>query len=269
MNGSETETTEEPTRQFNAVLWLLLILAIGWLIYEVTHSPAWAAMAMCLKFGLEDFRTAWWLLKTDPDRGRARACCWLHVASGLWQVAITGVAMVVLTVALVYLMEIQQRNAAGILKLIGGAIVSIVMGFILSTLATYIALLNAWRYNVRFWLNGAIHIARRKNEWPPLYGHQNRVLVLVISTALMTFLVLAPLLLALAAAALQPAVGRQNIEPLQILGVAFSVFVLLPVAGLLIRKLRRLRFFAAHPADCWGDEPLLERNRQAENQETW
>jgi hypothetical protein len=177
--------------------------------------------------------------------------------------------MVVLTVVLVSILQFQQGNAAGIVNLIGGALVAIVMGFILSTLATYIALLNAWRYNVRFWLNGAIHIARRKNEWPPLYGHSNRVLVLVISTALMSFLVLAPILLALIVAALTPAIGRQNAAPLQALGILFSVFVLLPMSGMMIRRLRQRQFFAGHPADCWGDEPLPERNRHADNWETW
>lgn len=269
MNGSESETSEPPTQHFNAVLWLLVILAVGWLIYEVTHSPAWAAMAMCLKFGLEDFRTAWWLLQTDPNRGRARTCCWMHIASGLWQVAIIGVAMVILTIALVYFLQVQQGNAAGILELIEGAFMAIVLGFILSTIATYIALLNAWRHDVRPWLNGAIHIARRRGEWPPLYGHQNRILVLVISTVLMTFLILMPILFAIVAAAVQPAIGRRNVPALQALGVFFSVFVLLPFSGVVIRKMRQRRFFASHPAECWGEEPLPDRKNAASNQETW
>jgi hypothetical protein len=269
MNASESENGASPTRHFNAVLWLLLILAIGWLIYEVTHSPAWAAMAMCLKFGLEDFRTAWWLRRTDPNRGRSRACCWLHIASGLWQVAIIGVAMVIFTIALVYILQAKQGNAVGVLDLIEGAFVATVLGLILSTFATYIALMNAWRFDVRPWLNGAIHIARRKDEWPPLYGHQNRILVLVISTVLVTFIVLVPICIAILTIAVRPAIGRANASMLQGAGALVSVFVLLPISGVVIRKLRQNRFFAEHPADCWGDEPLPSRKNAAQNQETW
>lgn len=269
MYDTEIENTETPTRHFNAVLLLLLILGIGWLIWEVTHSPAWAAMAMCLKFGLEDFRTAWWLMRTDPDSGRGRACCWLHIASGLWQVAIIGVAMVLLTVALVYFMEAKQGNAVGVVKLLGGAAVAIVLGFILSTVATYMALFIAWRHNVRPWLNGAIHIARRKREWPPLYGHQNRVLVLVISTALMTFAVLVPVFLTLIIAATRKAMGRQLADVIQVMGMFASIFILLPTSGVLIRMMRQRRFFAEHPADCWGEDPLPEPQDPEMNRENW
>ncbi len=269
MNGTETETSAAPARQFNAVLLLLLVVAVGWIIYEVTQSPAWAAMVMCLKFGLEDFRTAWWLLRTDPDRGRGRACCWLHIASGLWQVAIIGVAMVVLTVALIVGLQAQRGNAIGVLRLLDGASAAIVLGFVLSTFATYIAMINAWRCGVRPWLNGAIHIARRKGEWPPLYGHQNRILVLLVSTAFITCLILVPAFLIVMRSELRGLVPNQILDGAMKLGVACSIFILLPVFGIVIRSLRQRQFFAEHPADCWGDDPLPAHEDEAENSRIW
>ena len=67
---------ESRSQRWSFISWPL-ILVIAFLIFEVTNDPAFAALAMCLKFGWEDFRTARWLRKTDPDRGRGKACFWL------------------------------------------------------------------------------------------------------------------------------------------------------------------------------------------------
>lgn len=268
MNDNDFDSPEPPRQRFNAILWLLVLLGIGWLIYEVAHSPAWAAMAMCTKFGLEDFRTAFWLLRTDPQRSRGRACCWLYIASGLWQIAIIGVAMVLLTVILVYVLQAQQGNVGGLFHLLGGAALSIVAGFTLSTLATYLAMFIAWRRNVRPWLNGAIHIARRRNEWPPLYGHQNRVLVLVITTAIVTCLGLMPIFIGLTVEFLRDVLPRHALDLLIAAGMLFSLFLLLPTLAVFIRNLRRNGFFAEHPADCWGEQPLPQKVA-ADHGESW
>ena len=52
--------------------WLGL-LALAWIIVELTHQPALGAVAVCLKFGWEDFRTARWLYNTDPQLWRRRS----------------------------------------------------------------------------------------------------------------------------------------------------------------------------------------------------
>src|SRR5262245_49615175 len=72
--------------------WLGL-LALAWVLREMTHQPALAAVALCLKFGWEDFATARWLLRTDPFRRRARACSWLYFAWGLWKTALVAFLM--------------------------------------------------------------------------------------------------------------------------------------------------------------------------------
>src|SRR5579883_2341719 len=69
--------------------WPMLFVA-GWLLYELTTKPTLGAVAVCLKFGWEDFRTAIWLRRNDPRRLRGRACFWLYLASGLAKTA--GVA---------------------------------------------------------------------------------------------------------------------------------------------------------------------------------
>lgn len=266
MNDTDHEETEAPPRQ-SSFLSVPVILVVGLIIYEVTHNPGMAAMAMCLKFGWEDFRTARWLNRTDPDRGRGRACSWLYIAAGLWQTAIIGVAMVFLTIALDQLIQVGQQGQGAVvdlLSLLHGALTAIVVGFVLSTMATFIALRHARRYRVQPWLNGAVHIARRRDEWPPLYGHRNRALRLLISAALVTCFFLLPVFLFLLAAVLNQLVRVQALVGILATAVFFGCLILLATLAVLIRDLHRSRFFAQHPADCWGDEPLSSANKMME-----
>jgi len=259
MNKADTEYRSDldpPPAQRGSFLTLPLLLGVGWIIYEVTHQPAIAAMAMCLKFGWEDFRTARWLYRTDPDPGRGRACFWLYLASGLWQAAMIGVAMVLLTVVLEEIIEIQQRGNGDIQKLLAGAAFTIMFGFFFSTLATYVFLISCWRNRVRPWLNGAVHIARRKDEWPPLYGHRNKVLVPVISTVIITCFVLVPFFLLTLSFMMRGAAGGNLLRGLAALGSVACVFLLFPASVIVLQNLRSRRFFADHPADCWGEESL-------------
>lgn len=71
-------------------LWPVLIAA-GILVYELTAQPGLGAAVACAKFGWDDFLTAFWLRKRDPDRARSWTCFWLYFASGLWKVATAGI----------------------------------------------------------------------------------------------------------------------------------------------------------------------------------
>lgn len=51
---------------------------------------------------------------------------------------------------------------------------------------------------------------------------------------------------------------NQLVDSLLGLGVVFSFFILLPALIVAVQSLRRRRFFAGHPADCWGEDPLPE-----------
>lgn len=271
MNEIDDTVTERPPPRQGSFLTLPVLFVIGWIIYEVTHQPAIAAMAMCLKFGWEDFRTAKWLLFTDPESGRGRACCWLYVASGLWQVAVIGVAMVMLTVVLSMALEVggQQQGAPGdLLKLLLGAGFTIMFGFTFSTIATYVALLYSWKHRVRPWLSSSVHIARRRDEWPPLYGHRNRAIIPVISTLLITCFVLAPFCLITLFSILSGVLPGKLVASLAMLGSLCCIFFLLPASVIGLQNLRNRRFFAEHPADCWGDDQATERNAAAEKART-
>src|SRR5690606_5475257 len=81
-------------------LWLSLpfLLVVSWACYELTSQPSLAAMLLCLKFGWEDFRTGWWLRRTDPLRPRGAAGFWLYTSWGLWKAVLAALAMMVVVV---------------------------------------------------------------------------------------------------------------------------------------------------------------------------
>ena len=53
------------------------------------------------------------------------------------------------------------------------------------------------------------------------------------------------------------------------IGVFGSIFILLPASAVAIRMMRQRHFFAAHPADCWGEEPLPQRGYSERERESW
>ena len=200
--------------------------------------------------------------------GRGNACCWIYLASGLWQTAVTGVGMVILTVLLVNVFKVGNVGLgalATLVELFMGTWLTIFFGFVFSTFATYIALAYAHRHHVRPWLNGAVHIARRHNQWPPLYGFSNRIMILVVTTLIVTFVVLIPALLVFAAIVLRPIVAKQFYPGVMLVLIVSCYLVLLPTAIVTVANLRRRRFFASHPADCWGGEPLPAKEADFES----
>jgi len=86
------EEQRSPRRWRWPFTWLGL-LALCWVVYELTRQPALGAVAVCLKFGWEDFSAARWLGGANPDRARGRCCSWLYFAWGLWKTAIVAFVM--------------------------------------------------------------------------------------------------------------------------------------------------------------------------------
>src|SRR5262245_29129752 len=121
-----------------------VLLGLGWLIYELTHKPALGAMAVCLKFGLNDFRTARWLSRIDGDRGRAHSCFWLYLATGLYKTAITGSVLAIAITLLAAVLgprrppQPQVLDWAGLREAFLGAALATLGGFVLSVLVSHV-----------------------------------------------------------------------------------------------------------------------------------
>jgi hypothetical protein len=233
MNHSDYDDTNDPLPPAqSSFLSLPLILLIGLIIFEATSNPGWAAMSLCLKFGWEDFRTAFWLIRTDPHRKRGRACWWLYVASGLWKVGVSSFAMFVVIIILEgFFRPGGKGQGKGMLRLVFGVCMCLFFAFVLSAVATWIALFSAWWNNVPLWLNGSVRIARHRAEWPPLYGSRNRIGMLIATNTIFVFPFFMPLL---------------------------------PALLIWLHSMHRRRLFAKHPADCWGEGPVPETNAVAD-----
>jgi hypothetical protein len=244
-------------------LVLPALLAIGILIYEITAQPGLGAAIACTKFGWDDFLTARWLRRRDPDRRRGRASFWLFVASGLWKTAVTGV---VVLFGVAFLEAALRRHGpppapgqvpAPPSAALGGALAAALFGFTLSTFATVRAFLTALRHRVRLWIDARVHRDRRADHWPPAStaGRRNRAgAVLFTALFLGTLVVLAVFQLVLRSA-LRGWAGQapQKRDVADMLANLFGcgTFLLVPVFILVFRDILAQLALARTPAECW------------------
>jgi hypothetical protein len=265
MSGhDETLRNERPalTPAWRRHLTLPLLLLIGLVLYELTAQPALGVAAICLKFGWEDFATAIWLRRTDPDARRASACFWLYLASGLWKAAITASIMIF---AFAFLKGMQGPRApgpqpGGMPPQVVGAILTALGGYVLSGLTTVVAVVIAWWGGVKLWLDSEVHRSRRGNYWPPAEDADHRanqagrlvvtaLILLVVPTLMATVVGL------IAAMAPPPGVRWEPWLVLLALGISVVGMVGGPASILFTRDLLAHRVMAARPSECWGEDP--------------
>src|SRR5262245_64316596 len=98
-----------PTRRWQGPFTWTGLLAVGWVLYELTAQPALGVSAICIKFGWEDFRTALWLQRRDPHRLRGRACLWLYIANGLLKMTGVALAMTIAITCMGMYLEVRKQ----------------------------------------------------------------------------------------------------------------------------------------------------------------
>jgi hypothetical protein len=253
-----TDDARSDTGWTSYLSWPVL-LGLGWLIYELTHKPALGALAVCMKFGLNDFRTARWLSRIDGHRGRAHACFWLYVASGLYKTAITGGVLalaITLFAGVLRPRGVQVRpqflNWDGFKEAFLGAALTTLGGFILSVLVSMLALAWASRHRVKLWLDGALHHARRENIWPscfPSTGRVNRA-ELPIVCSLVFLLGALTITVMIGTCFLLRGLGGLGF----LAGLAAGLFVFAVGLRWLLATVERCRrdLFARTLTECWG-----------------
>lgn len=160
----ETIYDQPPAKQWAEHVSWGAMLALGWLIYEVTAQPAVGIVIACAKFGWNDFLTAHWLLRSDPDRGRGRTCFWFYFASGLWK--ITAAAFIVTGLILIVAVVMGLRGPRLPKGLMLTALTS-AGGIMLLAVIPLLGVLCARFYRVKVWIDSSIHAYRRANVWPP------------------------------------------------------------------------------------------------------
>jgi hypothetical protein len=242
---------ERPPRRW-VLPWLLLL---GFVVFEATAQPVLGVTVVCLKFGWENFRTAFWLRRVDPDHRRGRACFWLFVAFGLLKTALAA-SFIFFALAIV-VPEIRKRqgnavnNAPPVEFMVAG--LTVMAGVVLSSLATCAAVFKAWRGRLRLWVDRSVDDARRQETWPPpnpRHAHVNQARILIL-TALITISTI--LMLILVPSFLVPlfmVIGQVN----QIFATSAIALMMIVLSGFVLGIRDSLsRSLANCPSDCWGN----------------
>jgi uncharacterized membrane protein YhaH (DUF805 family) len=255
--------SDEPPGRRRPSLVLPALLALGLVVYELTAQPGLGAAIACTKFGWDDFLTARWLRRRDPNGNRGRASFWLFVAAGLWKTAVTGV---VVMFAVAFLEAAVQpppplgRPPQPPSEAIVGALLAALLGFGLSTLATARAFIAALRHHVRLWIDRRVHRDRRADHWPPIStpGRKNRAGAVLFTALFLGMLALLTLLHVILRSALQGWAGGgqhgQHVADTAANLICCGVFLLVPVLILVFRDILVQLALARSPAECWERE---------------
>lgn len=235
----------EPTsdgRHWHIPWWLLLAIAL--FVAEMTAHPAIGVVVFCLKFGLNDWRTAAWLCRVDPQPRRSHSIWWFLVGSGFLKIFLmSSIAFPVL--AGIWRAITNQRVKGEVLV----AMTIGLGGMLLSFLVNHVGLYFASRRRVRIWLNGQLHQHRDGNVWPVRMTGPNRLRDVLNGSALPAILafILGNLCLLIFGV-------RQAIRPAITSGIVALVASLI----LLGHGLSVKRVVARSPDECWDDLPVLE-----------
>lgn len=230
--------------------WAMLFL-VGWVLYELTTQPTVGAVAVCLKFGWEDFRAAIWLRRVDPRRLRGRACFWLYLASGLAKTAgIAGLMSFTFVAVSPKGPGAQGQRWAAIMDMAAWTGLATLVGLVCSIVTLgYAAALARWG-GFKLWLSRDIHRARHRNDWPP-YGssivQNNRLNFLLIVVLLVVFF--PPVLVVISMIAIFAQLGN-------LIGPMLGFFPTFGVPLLVLHGKDRLSrwLVASHPGECWDGE---------------
>jgi hypothetical protein len=225
--NDETEVSAATSPSLVRALWDSLswgaLIALGWLIYELTARPVFGVAVVCLKFGWEEFCTARWLLLTDPWRGRGRTCFLLFTATGLWKAT---AAAFVFTGSLLAVSAMLGGRLPRVLVPLG---LTAAIGITLLAIIPLLGALCARHYGVKVWIDSTVHASRRHQVWPPVATGMNTFLSLLFPSLLLPIIATAVFAF-----------------PLGTKVVVTSVFAEVLGVWIVFRKVA-----ARRPSECW------------------
>jgi uncharacterized membrane protein (DUF485 family) len=230
------------SRPFHVPIWIFLVVAA--IVTELTAHPAIGVAVFCLKFGLNDWRTAIWLVRVDPQSRRSHSIWWFLVGSGFLKIFLmSSIAFPILAGWWAAIFRVRVRDEVLVAMMIG------LGGMVFSFVVNHIGLYLAARRRVRVWLNRQLHQCRANNQWPVRLTGANRVREMLNGSALPAILSLV-----LGAAFLIVFAMQGNIQGGTISGIVTLVSSLI----LLGHGLSVKRIVARSPDECWDDLPVLE-----------
>lgn len=248
-----------------------LIFAVAFVVTELTAHPALGVGVLCLKFGWDDFRTALWLRRRDPNRRRGAVCSWFYLSSGLWRVFLWSFALMLM--AIIFLVATEpplvrgpNRDPAPPPEMIT-CLCMCLASFAVATMFTVLAVGFAWRCRIKVWISGTISRSRRLNEWPPrpiqgLLNQSNLLKGWLIGTGAGLFVFLFVAGIALILAGVKVMLPRQlgnNQKTAVLVAVIIGVGIplLTAIFILVVRGHVLRRIEATSPAECWPAGELI------------
>ncbi len=265
--------SSQPALWRRSINWSF-ILFLGWLIYELTTSPALAVVTVCLKFGWNDFKTAFWLWRRDPVRARARACSLFYLAWGLWKTAVTAVMPMFLIPIVMMPQGAGQKGGLPPMAFIA-AVILMEGGFLFSAVTTFLAVVIALKSRTKVWLHEEIHRDQAHKIWPPihvLYSAKNslsRPLTAALFVLCIPFIVVGVIFADnMLPNQQQPGKGQALRDgDAAILAIILVSLVAFPIAVLKLSAWLQRRIGAQTAAECWPDAYYPEEDA-AENWES-
>lgn len=240
------DETPSPAERFAWPLFLLTAVVL----FELTANATLSVLAACLKFGWNDFRTALWLLRTDPEASRARACCWFYVASGVWKTAVVPIlaVMVISTVWGLASARALPEGPGGAEHIWSALLVGLGASATLVLVVTA-ACTFALAAGVRVWVHPDLHESRRQDHWPPqwrrfAWQHENRGRAILATALIFVTLGFPPLAFRLVLLGF-----RGDLQVAAVLALVFGV----PMAATATYAFLRGKIFAERPWQCWPE----------------
>ncbi|MCA9238417.1 MAG: hypothetical protein KDA44_23250 [Planctomycetales bacterium] len=256
--GPATRPRREPSPRFEydapptfaeRIAWPLFLLS-AWILFELTANATLSVLTACLKFGWNDFRTGLWLLRTDPEVPRARACCWFYIASGVWKTAIVPILAVLLVSTAWGLISARALPAAGgAAEHIWSALLVGLGASATLVLVVAAACFFALAAGVRVWVHPELHESRRHEAWPPEWHryvgqHDNRGRAILATALIFVTLGFPPLVFRAVLLGF-----RGDLQVAVVLALVFGV----PIGATATYAFLRGKIFADGPWQCWPE----------------
>jgi hypothetical protein len=146
-----------------------VLLGVAWLVYEFTARPALGVLVLSLKFGWEDFLTAYWLRRIDPDAGRGKTCFLAYTAHGLFRAGLVACFLTGILEISMFPRELQRPGKPLPNEVVTPIVVALVTTgstLLLAGLVGGLTLFYAMRYQVKVWVHSSsLRRARQTSDW--------------------------------------------------------------------------------------------------------
>lgn len=242
---------------FAHLYWLFPILLAIWL-YAVTGDPRSAGLVIYASSGWSFIRSAFWLVRRDPNRARRWACFFLYLATAGWRAAAAAFVAVMSFGAFEKLANIKadlDHFVGVMLILIAGVGVATFLGIIGSTVAL--------TGGARVFVVGNL-VGVSKGRFPPIgftpsFHRQFNQLVFVLALT-----VFAPIeLLFCGMCILDVAMKTSWMTQVGLAGMMLG-----PLPAFWIYANLSHRIVAANPFECWPESIVTQFRAEFNNDES-